>query len=195
MRDVRGYRAYQRLKLGWRLISFALVGILFAPLLQGIVLAHFFTLGYSLMSLSLALALTGSLLAASGSFGGSFRAICLLLAGNSGLLLSYQAQSLGWGGFAWSTFPLALYVGDRWLRREMGLGKGLTLLPPGCLLALLVLPFLWPLVMVLGTMFLMVYMVGSYLYMAGALPRPQDLARQLSDSDPTARALDAITRT
>ncbi len=189
MRDVRGYRAYQRLKSGWRMLSLALLSITLAPLLPG------FQVGYSLMTVGLSLALAGSLLAAGGSFCGRFRKLSLLLACNSALLLSYQFQNQGWGGWAWLTFPLALLAADRCLRQEMGLAKGMTLFPPGCILCLLALPFFWPIAMVLGTMFLMVYLVAAYLYVAGALPRPQDLARQLSDCDPTDLALEAINRT
>lgn len=195
MRDVRGYRAYQRLKRGWRLLSFAMLSVTLAPLLQGIYLWPSFQLGYSLMSVGLSLAVLGSLLAASGSFGGTFRSICLFLACNSGLLLSYQVQNEGWGGFAWLTFPLTLLAADRCLRREMGLPKGITLFPPGCILCLLVLPFFWPLAMALGGALLFLYLVAAYFYVAGALPRPQDLVRQLQhSSDPAQEAMDAITR-
>ncbi len=185
MRDVRGYRAYRRLKRGWRLLSLALLGLALAPVVQGFGLAgpviHYTMLG------SLILAVAGSLLTASGPLGGLFRWICLFIACNFSLLAVCEGQNAAWGGLPWLTLMLALLAGDRTLRSEMGLAKGLNLPPPGCLLGLLVVPFFWPVLM-----FLFIYLVLAYHYVAGALPRPGDLAERLDG--PVEQAMGALTR-
>ncbi|MBX3170285.1 MAG: hypothetical protein KF760_22965 [Candidatus Eremiobacteraeota bacterium] len=189
MRDVRGYRAYRRLKLGWKLLSLALLGLGVAPMLQGF--APSALVGHALLLSSLGVAVWGSLLTATGPLHGSFRWICLFVSCNCVLLAVCEGQN-AWGGLPWLTLLLALLAGDRGLRREMGLAKGINLVPPGCLLGLLVAPFFWPLVMVLGPLFLFIYLVFAYTYVAGALPRPQDLAEQLEG--PVEQAMGALTR-
>lgn len=191
MRDVRGYRAYQRLRHGWRLLSVALLGLALAPLLECYVATV--PMSHVCMSASLGLGLAGSLLTASGSLGGWFRRVCLFVACNFGALLACKGLIAAWGGFPWLTLLLALLVGDRLLRRELGLASGITLVPPGCLLGLLVAPFFWPVVLALGSVLLFLYLVFAYVYVAGAIPRPEDLADQLNDPDEY--ALNALTRT
>ena len=188
MRDVRGYRAYRRLRGGWRLLSMALLGIGLAPVLE--------TLNFSaplLISGSLALGLTGSAVAATGSLGGRFRLICLFLAINYGGLLARGVGVGFWGGFPLLTLLLALLAADRCLRRELGLAAGITLVPPGCLLGLLVVPFFWPVILVLGGVFLFIYLTFAYVYVAGAIPRPEELVDKLED--PIEQAQKSLTRT
>lgn len=190
MWDVRGYRAYQRLRRGWKLLSLALFGLGAAPLVLGYAPSAF--AGNTLLLASLGLAMWGSLLTATGPLGGWFRGICLSIGCNCSLLVACEAQGANWSGVPWISFLLLLLAGDRCLRREMGLTKGLNLLPPGCLLGLLIAPFLWPVVMVLGTVMLFLYLVFAYTYVAGALPRPRDLVEQLDG--PFEQAMSPLTR-
>lgn len=188
MRDVRAYRAYQRLKLGWRLLSLVLFGLAVSPMVEGLLPAA--AVGYRLMLGSLILGLLGSGLAAAGPLGGLFRWISLFLLGNFALLAFGDAQQAPWG---WLTLLLALFAGDRCLRREIGLASGMNFLPPGCLLGFLLVPFVWPLVMAIGGVFLFGYLVFAYAYVAGALPRPESL---LEPSEEAAdQAMAALTRT
>lgn len=187
MRDVRGYRAYQRLKRGWRLISLALLGLGLSPMIEGFAPAG--TLSQVTTTSSLALGFFGSALTASGPLSGLFRWICLFLVSNFALLAVGGLHSAAWG---WLTLLLALFAGDRCLRREMGLAKGVTWVPPGCLLGLLLVPFFWPVVMAMGGVFLFIYLLFAYTYVAGALPCPEDLAEQLHESDD--QAMSALTR-
>lgn len=190
MRDVRGYRAYRRLRLGWRLLSVALLGMATGSGAQCLISLH--SRGVTLMQVSLSVAALGALLAASGTFTGRFRWLCLFLALNAGILLGFGESQPGWCGFAWVPLLLSLWMGDRWLRSEVGLPQGMPLAPPGCLLFLMLVPFLWPVAILVGSMSLFLYLVFAYTYVASALPRPRELAAQLVD--PVDEAMDAITR-
>lgn len=184
MRDVRGYRAYKRLRGGWNLIAIALIGIASSPFAFALVAAaRVWLLG------SLVLGLVGALLAVSGPLGGAFRWICLGLACNFGMLLGWS----GGNSMAWLLLLPILLAGDRRIRSEMGLGRGLALTPPGCHLCLLVLPFVWPMALALGSLFLGIYLLVSYPLAAAALPKARDLADQLED-DPVDEAMAALTR-
>ena len=79
------------------------------------------------------------------------------------------------------------------MRRELGLAAGITLIPPGCLLGLLVVPFFWPVILVLGGVFLFIYLTFAYVYVAGAIPRPEELVDKLED--PLEQAQKSLTRT
>lgn len=190
MRDVRGYRAYRRLRLGWRLLSLALLGMAIGSGAQCLIRLH--ACGVTLTQMSLIVAALGAVLAASGTFAGRFRWLCLFLALNAGILLAFGESQPSWCGFAWMPLLLFLWMGDRWLRTEVGLPQGMPLAPPGCLLFLMLVPFLWPVAVLVGSMSLFVYLVFSYTYVASALPRPRALAAQLAD--PVDEAMDAITR-
>lgn len=190
MRDVRGYHAYLRLRRGWSYLSLALFGMASAPLMLGCYGSGLFSQGFLLASLGLGL--WGGILAASGSLGGWFRKNCLLVALNFALLLLTRGSTTLLWGLPWLSLLTGLWMADRSLRCEFGFSRGPCIFPPGCLLGLILLPFLWPVAVVFATVFLCVYLVFSYSFLAGAMPGPKELIEQLDDLH--SQAMDSITR-
>ncbi len=190
MRDVRGYHAYLRLRRGWRTLSLALFGMAIAPLLLSCYGPN--GLSQSFLMLSLGCGVWGALLAASGTLTGWFRKHCLWVAGNFALLLAAQGSTNLLWGLPWLSLLTGLWMVERSLRAEFGFGRGPCMFPPGCLLGLVLVPFLWPIAVFFATVFLCVYLVFSYSFLAGAMPRPNELLAQLEDFHQ--EAMDPITR-
>ena len=189
MQDVRGDRSYHRLRRGWNLLTAAVFGfaVLWSPTLLDIKLQNAFKANMLLGIL--VLGFLGSLLAASGSVAGAFRRTCLLLACNFPLLLNYDVWRSRWGATPWVTLLFALWLADRTLRREMGIVPLGPAVPPGSLAVFVIVPFLWPALVVGPTIYLLV----AYPQLLAALPRPQKRESHLTDS--ANDAIDAITRT
>ena len=190
MRDKRGYQAYLRLRRGWRYLSLALFGLACAAVLSDC--RSWGQLGHPVLMLSLGTGAWGAMLAASGSLVGSFRKICLMIGLHFLSLLLAQGSATWLWGLPWLSLLTCLWLADRGLRNEMGLCRAPFLLPPGCLIGMILLPFFWPLAIFFATVCLCVYMIFSYAYLAGAMPRPDELVGQLNE--PQFQALDAITR-
>lgn len=192
MQDVRGIRAYHRLRRGWSLLTAAVIGfaIVWSPTLLDIKLQTAFKA--NLLRGSLVLGLLGALLAASGSTAGAFRRTCLVLAGNVVLLFSWDLWQSAWGAAPWVTLLLGLWFANRTLRNEMGIPACGPSLPPGCLAGFILVPFLWPALAFFGTVGLTLYLLIAYPQLLVTLPRARELESQLSD--PADQAFDALTR-
>jgi len=194
MPDVRGYRAYHRLRRGWNLLTSAVIGfsIVWSPALLDIKLQPAFKANMLLGSL--VLGFLGALLAASGSLAGPFRRTCLMLAGNFILLMSWDLWNSSWWAAPWVTLLLGLWFANRTLRDEMGVAALGPSIPPGCLAVFVVVPFLWPALAFFGTvgLTLSLYLLLAYPQLLVTLPRPRELESQLTD--PADAALNALTR-
>ncbi|MBS2038096.1 hypothetical protein JST97_24130 [bacterium] len=190
MSDVYGYQAYHRLRRGWKLLSLALFGLASAALLLSQHGCQ--ATGNVVLLAGLAFGAWGGLLAASGTSAGWFRKNCLIVALNFVCLLLVSGSTSWLWGFPWLSLLGGLWLADRGLRSEIGMSRGPWLVPPGCIMVFLLLPFFWPVALFFATLCLSIYLVFTYCFLAGAMPRAEDLTSQLDD--PHFQAMDAITR-